>query len=179
VNRFDSDAMCTALYGIWDRQGGLWQQASAGHPPPLLRNPRGCRFVETRPGTPLGVGDETTFPVTSVPVDDCSTLILYTDGLIERRGEPLDVSLERLRLALESAPPSPEGVCDHLMQQFVSASAFDDVAIVVARERAGGPDSTPVDDEPTVRTSAATCASSHSTTVHRAVGSPGSDDRAV
>jgi hypothetical protein len=78
-------------------------------------------------------------------MDSSATLVLYTDGLIERRDEVLDVSLDRLCSAMRSAPPHANDVCDDLMRQFVPASAADDVAIVVAQ----------VKDAPACGTSAA------------------------
>ena len=133
VRVFDAEAMCTALYGIWDATDGHWRQAVAGHPPPVLRDASGCTLVETRPGTPLGVSSVPRYETTGVAMDRSSTLALYTDGLIERRGEPLDVSLDRLCSAMASAPSAADDICDTLMHQFVPASAPDDVAIVVAQ----------------------------------------------
>jgi serine phosphatase RsbU (regulator of sigma subunit) len=137
VHIFDAEAMCTALYGIWDPTGGHWRQAVAGHLPPVLRHAAGCGLVETRPGLPLGVTGTPSYETTGVAMDGSATLVLYTDGLIERRDESLDVSLDRLCSAMRSAPPHADDVCDDLMRQFVPASAADDVAIVVAQVEDG------------------------------------------
>jgi serine phosphatase RsbU (regulator of sigma subunit) len=136
VRRFEQGAMCTALYGIWDAREGSWVQAVAGHPPPVLRNGGKCRLLdETRPGLPLGVADDTAYPATRVPIEGASTLLLYTDGLVERRGESLDVSLQRLCDVVRGASDAPGQLCDDVMATLVTPRAHDDVAIVAARTR--------------------------------------------
>jgi serine phosphatase RsbU (regulator of sigma subunit) len=135
VRRFERGAMCTALYGIWDTERGSWEQAVAGHPPPVVRNGAGCRLLETRPGPPLGVDDDVAYVATTVPIELASTLVLYTDGLVERRGESLDVSLQRLCDVVACAAPAPEELCDEVIGSLVSAQARDDVAIVATRMR--------------------------------------------
>lgn len=136
VDRFDRNAMCTALYGIWDSGEGSWEQAVAGHPPPVLRSREGCRLLEeTRPGPPLGVDGGASYPTTRVPIDESSTLVLYTDGLVERRGEPLDVSLRRLCDVVNRAAEAPDQLCDDVIATLLPPVAPDDVAMVAARTR--------------------------------------------
>jgi hypothetical protein len=142
VRRFEQGAMCTALYGIWDSRDGTWEQAVAGHPPPVLRLGGSCRLLdETRPGLPLGVADDAAYPTTRVSVAGPSTLILYTDGLVERRGESLDISLKRLCDVVEGAAGPPDQLCDEVMNRLLTPRAQDDVAIVAARTRPAEPGS--------------------------------------
>ncbi len=63
------------------------------------------------------------------------TIVLYTDGLIERRGESLDVGLERLAAAAVSGPEDPQGMCEHILEQLLEppGQRYDDVTAVVAR----------------------------------------------
>jgi serine phosphatase RsbU (regulator of sigma subunit) len=134
VRRFERGAMCTALYGIWDLGEGSWEQSVAGHPPPVLRHGGTSRLLdETKPGLPLGVDDGPSYATTRVSIDRTSTLVLYTDGLVERRGESLDVSLRRLCDVVNDAGEAPDQLCDDVLGTLISPRARDDIAIVAAR----------------------------------------------
>jgi len=107
----------------------------AGHMPPLIVDPRGkASFFEDAQDPPLGfarAGRRTTsleFPVGS-------TIVLYTDGLIERRGERLDTGMERLAIAAaEQGGGGIAGLSERLVSELVSESFHDDdVAVVCAR----------------------------------------------
>jgi len=81
------------------------------------------------PGPPLGVVHEAAYDSTEVVLPASSTLLLYTDGLIERRGEPVDVGLNRL--CSVTANVAPEQVCRDVMLRLVgSRSTIDDVALL-------------------------------------------------
>lgn len=106
--------------------------ASAGHPPPLLAPVDGTpAFLSVTPGPPIGslpgAYDET---VVELPAG--ATLVLYTDGLVEARGEALDVGLEALRRALADLRLAPEAVADHVLEALGrDEGAADDVALLV------------------------------------------------
>lgn len=106
--------------------------ASAGHPPPLLAPLDGSpRYVDVAPGPPIG-SLPGTYEELVVDVPAGSTLVLYTDGLVEQRGEALDVGLEALRSSLEDVRLPPEAVADHVLQVLGrSEGAADDVALLV------------------------------------------------
>lgn len=101
------------------RDDGTWllTMSTAGHPPPLLRRPDGRLEVldpAAARGPLLGYGEWTRREESFVlPVG--STLIAYTDGLVERRGEPIDLGIERLRHAVETAPQRGASLTDHLI----------------------------------------------------------------
>lgn len=108
--------------------------SSAGHPPLLLRHPDGRVEVvdpgEAR-GTILGFGTADRGETSRV-LEPGTTLVAYTDGLVERRGEPLDVGLERLRRAVAADDAVH---ADHLVDTLVEPSAGDsgtDDVVVVA-----------------------------------------------
>jgi anti-sigma regulatory factor (Ser/Thr protein kinase) len=70
----------------------------------------------------------------TVDIEPGSTLVLYTDGLVEERGEPIDDGLERLRRAVVDGPDDPEAMCDHVLAAMGrSDRAADDVAMFVLR----------------------------------------------
>lgn len=106
--------------------------ASAGHPPPLLA-PLGeePRYLDVAPGPPIG-SLPGAYDELAVEVGPGATVVLYTDGLVERRGEALDVGLEELRQAVRELRLPPEAVADHVLLSLGrSEGADDDVALLV------------------------------------------------
>jgi phosphoserine phosphatase RsbU/P len=130
--------LLTCLYALvsqTDPQGPwILHYAAAGHPPPLLITADGeARFLSEGRSPLLGVlpGLMRADAVETLPPD--STIVLYTDGLIERRGEVLDDGLERLRrYAGTLGTASPREICDELMARLGQAG-MDDIAIICVR----------------------------------------------
>ncbi len=124
--------LATLLVAAYDGASGSLTIASAGHPPPLLAPLTGPpRYLPVEPGPPLGTF---AFPYEQVRVELApgDTLVLYTDGLVENRGESLDVGLERLRSAVEEIRLPPEQVCQHVLDALErSGGSDDDVALLV------------------------------------------------
>ena len=82
----------------------------------------------------LGIDPGTDRRESEVVLDRGATLLLYTDGLVERRGQSLDVGLARLRALLEELADLPlEELCDQVLQRLLPARAEDDVALVAVR----------------------------------------------
>jgi len=101
----------TVVYAIIDPAEGTISWATAGHPPPLVRNGEGwTSYLEGGEGL-MGIED-IVYRDLRAPLDEGSIVIFYTDGLIERRGESLDVGLERLADALGSGPEVPAELCE-------------------------------------------------------------------
>ncbi|MCU7820273.1 PP2C family protein-serine/threonine phosphatase [Kitasatospora sp. DSM 101779] len=121
--------------------GGPWQldHASAGHPPPLLVTRDGdAHFLQGGAGVLLGVDTALPRPSATDPLPPLSTLLLYTDGLIERRGENLDRGLARLRQhAAALARKTPGTLCDELLAG-LAPDATDDIALLALRIPAAG-----------------------------------------
>lgn len=107
---------------------------SAGHPPPLLITPDGeARYLEDGHGPLLGINPHVTRTSATETLPDQATILLYTDGLIERRGETLDHGLTRLRRdAAALAAETPDEVCDHLISSLAPDNS-DDVALLAVR----------------------------------------------
>jgi serine phosphatase RsbU (regulator of sigma subunit) len=106
--------------------------ASAGHPPPLLA-PLGQEpaYLDVPPGPPIG-SLPGVYEEVVVDLPPGSTLVLYTDGLVEERGQGLDRGLEALRKALAEVQVPPEAVADHLLSRLGrDEGADDDVALLV------------------------------------------------
>ncbi|MEV3981257.1 SpoIIE family protein phosphatase [Nonomuraea sp. NPDC049758] len=108
--------------------------AVAGHPPPLLVTAQGHgRFLEEAVSPLLGFPDDGTRASRTEPLPPGSTLLLYTDGLIERSGEHLDLGLERLRRVAESLAAEPlESFCDQVLSGLPS-TGLDDIAVIALR----------------------------------------------
>jgi PAS domain S-box-containing protein len=106
--------------------------ASAGHPPPLLAPLDGPpAYIDVPPGPPIG-SLPGTYEEVVLDVSPGATLVLYTDGLVEQRGEALDTGLEALRQALVELRLPPELVADHVLETLGrSEGAADDVALLV------------------------------------------------
>ncbi|MBD0423303.1 SpoIIE family protein phosphatase [Streptomyces sp. TRM S81-3] len=130
----------TCLYAIYDPVSRACVIARAGHPPPALVRPDGSvEFLDVPAGPPLGVGG-LPFEATQLELPEGSRLVLYTDGLVEDREHDIDVGLEQLRGALETAGESPEETCRAVLDVRLPDRPRDDVALLVARTRALGPD---------------------------------------
>lgn len=130
----------TCLYAIYDPTSRTCTVARAGHPPPALVRPDGhVEFPEVPAGPPLGLGG-LPFETVDLVLEEGSRLVLYTDGLVEDRERDIDVGLEMLRTALAGADRSPEDTCRTVLDALLPARPSDDIALIVARTHALGPD---------------------------------------
>jgi sigma-B regulation protein RsbU (phosphoserine phosphatase) len=107
--------------------------SSAGHPPPVLATPAGgAALVEVPTTPPLGVVDRLRPGTELVKLPVGALFLSYTDGLVERRVESIDVGLQRLLDTVE--PREPEAVCRLLMDELVgTAATLDDIAVLALR----------------------------------------------
>jgi PAS domain S-box-containing protein len=126
----------TLLYGIVDADARTLRYTSAGHPPALVVDAHGnTRFLDGGRGWPLAVADpDRPRPEAVAELAAGTTIILYTDGLVERRNEPLEHGLQRLARAASTRAELPvERLCDELLDELVGDGHNDDVALVVLR----------------------------------------------
>ncbi len=107
--------------------------SNAGHPPPVLIDATGgARLLETRPDLLLGLDDEANRSDHDLTLAPGETLVLYTDGLVERRGVPVTQGMEWLVGALHGRHrESVEQICDGLLAE--ADAGGDDVALLVLR----------------------------------------------
>ena len=91
-----------------------------------------ARFIDVQRGPPLGVGADDEYVEVIEPVQPGTTLVVYTDGLVEQPGIAPDVSLARLaKNAIASRADDPDALCDHLVKsQLGEGQPRDDVAFV-------------------------------------------------
>ncbi|GAA3077693.1 hypothetical protein GCM10020000_74150 [Streptomyces olivoverticillatus] len=130
----------TCLYAIYDPASGTCTMARAGHPLPALVSPEGTvDFPELPAGPPLGLGGMP-FEAAELRVPEGSSLVLYTDGLVEDRMRDIDTGLAVLRATLERAGQSPQDTCEALIEALLPERQTDDIALLVANTRMLAPD---------------------------------------
>lgn len=126
----------TAAYAVFDPETWSLEYAAAGHPPMLLLQPGGTiRWLEEGRSQPLGFLPSVQRSDASIEIEPGSTLILYSDGLIERRKEAISVGMARLRSELRELVDVPESeVCDRLLDAMgVGLQREDDVVVMAVR----------------------------------------------
>jgi serine phosphatase RsbU (regulator of sigma subunit) len=125
--------LATVMCALLDVHAGRMTIASAGHLPPLLISGQDSAFVDQRTGPAIGVSLDARYEETTVAMPPSATLIAFTDGLVERRGEVLDVGLERLRDTADGPPVALEDLIGRIVTNMASPDHDDDTAIVGVR----------------------------------------------
>jgi serine phosphatase RsbU (regulator of sigma subunit)/K+-sensing histidine kinase KdpD/anti-sigma regulatory factor (Ser/Thr protein kinase) len=125
----------TLAFVTLDPRTGVCRYALAGHPPPLLRYPDGrISYLEGGRSLPLGIGGDVSYRQAALEVPPGSVLLLYTDGLIERRDRSLDEGLELLGELVAGGPALPDALVDHILAHaFREDERGDDVAVLAVR----------------------------------------------
>ncbi|WP_371477396.1 SpoIIE family protein phosphatase [Kitasatospora sp. NBC_00315] len=135
ISENEASRPATCLLALADPARRRWTFASAGHLPPALVTPgRPTELVRLPTGPPLGTG-LADYEQTRLPLEDGQTLLLYTDGLVERRGEDIDVSLDRLAALSLPAAGDLEDLLDTVLHALAAHPAEDDTALLAARPR--------------------------------------------
>ncbi|MET9724141.1 PP2C family protein-serine/threonine phosphatase [Streptomyces zaomyceticus] len=133
----DGALAATAVSVLVDTRSRLLVYSSAGHPPPVLLHEEGtCELLDQATDPPLGARPEhVPRPQAGMAYRPGDTLVLYTDGLIERRDEDIDTGLDRLTTALSDLVGlAPARLADALLARLgVASGARDDIALVIVR----------------------------------------------
>jgi len=137
VNRMMLDlgptAMTTLAFAVLDPADETIELVLAGHPPPLLVDEDGtAHYVPLQGAIALGASQTSTYKAETVPFPAGTMIVLYTDGLVERRDEPIDDGLDRLRV-LGAQFDDVDRVCAELVDRMLEGEPADDVAVVAAR----------------------------------------------
>ena len=133
VQSLNEPAMATAAYAVFDTYNFTVQYATAGHLPPVVTGASGTRTIDVVPAPPLGAFPYGRCPEHEFSLEDDEILFLYTDGLVERRGVPLNDGIEALARAVEGSL-SPEEACVAAVADLVPLTGLrDDVAIVAVQ----------------------------------------------
>jgi GAF domain-containing protein len=129
----DHETFATCVYAVHDAGTGDWDIARAGHPPPAVAGPgRQTRFLDLPPGLPLGLGTGR-YEAIRTRLPPRSTLLLYTDGLIESLDGDIATGMAGLADALTPLSKVPlSDACDVLLASLAPKPA-DDIAVLMAR----------------------------------------------
>ncbi|MBA4865824.1 SpoIIE family protein phosphatase [Streptomyces sp. PSKA54] len=128
------ESIATCLYAVCDPQHGRCELSSAGHLPPVLVRPDGtAEYLDIPSGVPLGVGG-VPFSAEERELAEGTLLALFTDGLVEHRGESIEVGLQALLRLLEGNRRPLEEMCDMVLSA-LHRECDDDVALLLARRR--------------------------------------------
>jgi anti-sigma regulatory factor (Ser/Thr protein kinase)/putative methionine-R-sulfoxide reductase with GAF domain len=130
----EPSSMATFTYCSLEPDTAELSLAIAGHPPPLFVRPGGrAEYLELDVGTPLGVSGGPPYEQSATVIPPGGILVLYTDGLIERRGSRLSERQATLVATAAAAPLDPELLCAHLVDSMLEGSADDDVAVLAVQ----------------------------------------------
>ena len=127
--------MTTTAFLVLDPEAEELTMVSAGHPPPLLVGSDGtAAFLDPPVGVPLGVSRVSGYVEWTCPIPAGSTLVLYTDGVVEVRGQSVDIGLERLRELASRGIADLEELCSTIVAELIAdGRPADDVALLAAR----------------------------------------------
>jgi serine phosphatase RsbU (regulator of sigma subunit)/anti-sigma regulatory factor (Ser/Thr protein kinase) len=137
VAAFIPDAFCTTVFvAILDARSETLSYSSAGHVPAVLTNGEAQpQLLTDARSVPLAVHRDEPRPQATATLTSGSTLLLYTDGLVERRGEPIDAGIARVADVMTQTTELPvDTVADTMLDRLAPALGYDDdVAIVLYR----------------------------------------------
>jgi serine phosphatase RsbU (regulator of sigma subunit) len=136
VNASPHKYFATVLCVLADVDGRTIAVASAGHLPPLVVQNGDVGYLSLPTGPPVGVAGRDQFEEQTTAVTEHAALVAFTDGLVERRGEMLDVGLERLRQAVAEQHGAVDSLLAQLERQFSSGEHSDDTAMVAIQWQA-------------------------------------------
>jgi PAS domain S-box-containing protein len=126
----DDGNMATLVYVVIDPGEGIVRWVNAGHLPPLLLGQSEPTFLDGPGSVPLGVMPYPGYGAREAELPEDATVLLYTDGLVERPGEILDAGLERLGAAATGAG-APDELCERVLDRLVPpGGTADDVALL-------------------------------------------------
>ena len=132
LNEFEPGQMATAVHIEFDPRDDRLCFAGAGHPPPLVRYAGGsAEFLRSGPTAPLGVLPYARYEQRAGELPPGATLLVYTDGLVDRPDTSLTNALTDLRDAVASGPAEPDALCEHVLRSLLPGDApGDDIALL-------------------------------------------------
>jgi phosphoserine phosphatase RsbU/P len=145
---FEPDALATVLCAVVTPSRGQIRISSAGHLPPIIACPgQPAAVAEVAPNVLIGVSSQRRRQVSTLDFPPGAVLCLYTDGLVERRDQPIDQGIAQLRAAVTTA--DPEAGCAAVMAAMAGYSPHtDDIALLMLRHPPGEPGSSEPDSSP-------------------------------
>ncbi|MEV4169879.1 SpoIIE family protein phosphatase [Nonomuraea sp. NPDC049709] len=124
----------TAIIGHFDPEERTYRWTNAGHPAPVLIRDGRARLLDPAPGLMLGAFDVTEYDLTTTRLEPGDFLILYTDGIVERRGQDMAARMDALIQAAHfCCGDDPEEVIACLLKRLGGEAAEDDVCVLAVR----------------------------------------------
>jgi serine phosphatase RsbU (regulator of sigma subunit)/anti-sigma regulatory factor (Ser/Thr protein kinase) len=139
VQSLNESAMATAAYAVFDTYTSALTYATTGHLPPVVISNGEARVLEVSPAPPLGAFPYSRCLEHELSLRSGEILLLYTDGLVERRGVPLSTGIEALAAAVKSAT-TPEEACEFAVADLVPVVGLNDDVAIVSLQSAFVPD---------------------------------------
>ncbi|WP_066934147.1 SpoIIE family protein phosphatase [Streptomyces sp. NBRC 110611] len=143
LDELETDRFATCIYVDADLSTGAARIVRAGHLDPLLRHAEGiCRRLPVAGGLPLGISSafrRLDYPVTTVRLAPGDTLLLCTDGLVERPGTDLDEGMRHLAREVREGPQNVQQLAERLCESAGDRTGEDDMALLLLR-RLGAPE---------------------------------------
>jgi len=135
MQHFEPGAVATVAYAVFDPGMDRARICSAGHYPPVIASPsQPAGLADIPPGLLIGAAPGAARQVATVHISPGTLMCFYTDGLIERRGRPIDHSLALLCQAVTAQ--DPDAACASVMAAMVGgAPAQDDIAVLMFRRQ--------------------------------------------
>ena len=134
LNQSDSPLLATAALAIVDIPASTITYTTAGHPPPMLRLPDGTvKMLDNANGTLIGASIEPPRTARTAPFPVGARLVMYTDGLVERRGRPIEEGMHEVATHLARSPRAlnqPKS-SNHSSRHYRAQTTDDDVAVLV------------------------------------------------
>src|SRR4051812_15484673 len=132
LHQFEPGQMATAVHLEFDPRKERVCFAGAGHPPPIVRLADGTtEFLHGAPSAPLGVLPYTRYHQQDANLPAGATLLVYTDGLVDRPDSSLTTGLAGLLEAVASGPSDPDALCEHVLSRLLPGGPpSDDIALL-------------------------------------------------
>jgi phosphoserine phosphatase RsbU/P len=145
---FEPDALATVLCAMVSPCRDQIRICSAGHLPPIIARPgQPAAVTEVAPNVLIGVSNQRRRQISTVDFPPGAVLCLYTDGLVERRDQPIDHGIAQLRAAVTTA--EPEVGCASVMAAMAGYTPYtDDIALLILRHPPGEPGGSKPDSSP-------------------------------
>ncbi|HSE54732.1 MAG TPA: SpoIIE family protein phosphatase [Nocardioidaceae bacterium] len=139
VRELGENQIVTCIYAVFDPADQSVRYANAGHLPPVVVMPEGTSYsLAETDDPPLGVGSGDLVEH-QVHLPSGALVVLYTDGLVERRGEDLDLGIESLVDAVREVGWQVPEMPEQLVQTMLPDGPDDDVAVLVAQVESRAP----------------------------------------
>jgi phosphoserine phosphatase RsbU/P len=145
---FEPDALATVLCAVVSPSRDHIRISSAGHLPPIIARPgQPAAVAKVASNVLIGVPSQGRRQVSTLDFPPGAVLCLYTDGLVERRDQPIDQGIAQLRAAVTTA--DPEAACAAVMAAMAGYSPHtDDIALLMLRHPPGEPGSSNLGSSP-------------------------------